>query len=267
MSRAIVLLLAGLLCTACGAKTFSEELGKLGYQRFQPPRKNIEAGTLVVLEKLPEGAVAVHPVCWRDQAFPGLTEAEPDPTASQAMKKKVEKTFKLEAEYVKQIKANVKYSQVEDISLTLQNVSVPEYSDADLLGKIGNRTANCAAAVRRRVEGKGQTVYTVLSVLRADVIYAVKGKSDIGGGAGLPPEVLEGLKLDLGGSVSSTTDQTIRGNALHWGLKPDVFNVAPPASGLGLVRVTEDALSPEARRELIIAPAALAADKSDADLL
>jgi hypothetical protein len=269
MSRAypaIVCGLAACVLAGCAPATFSKELAKLGYQRFQPPRIRIEPGTLIVIEEAGDGAISVQPVCWRDQAFPGIEEAVADPTFAQELKKNLEKTFELEAEYLDKIKANANYSRVDEITLTIQNASIPGYSDADLMGSIGDRSPRCTEAVRRREQTKGEDVYTVLSVLRADVVYTIGSTSEVGGKVKLPEELLEGLKVELGGSRKNAEDQTITGTQLHWGLKSDVFKVAPSPDSFGAwARVMDVALSEDQQEVVVRGNATLSSDRSDAD--
>jgi len=218
--------------TGCSTTTPTNVMNEHGFQRFQPPHKGIEPGTLVILEDIDEKAVAVTPVCWRQQAFPTLLAPKSNPAVEAEFRGEIADSFDLEAAYLE--RAQAKYPEIDEIEVRLANPSVLEYSDIALYEGIPSRSKVCLDAVAAR-EANGQTVYTILRVLKADVTYEVIGKDRTRYVRGkLPQKVLERIKTQIGGSTISAYDQTIKGNALHWGLKPDIIAFESfPDSGSG----------------------------------
>jgi len=241
-----------------------------GFQRFQPPHKTIEPGTLVVLENLGENVVSAIPVCWRHQAFPTLQAPKSNPTVELELRSKVGDTFNLEPAYLK--RAQAKYPDIDEIELRLSNYSVLEYSDAKLYEGIVSRSKPCQDAVAAR-EAKGETVYTVLRVLKADVTYHIIGKDRIRHKEGkLSQKVLEGLKAELGGSSISTYAQTIQGSALHWGLKPDIIAIETLTHAVAQDAVSPDVVATDAASSDVVAqdaasPDAVASDAASPDVV
>ena len=215
-----------------------------GFQRFQPPHKIIEPGTLIVIENVDEKVVSVIPVCWRQQAFPTLLTPKSNPTAELEFKNKVKDTYSLEPAYLQRVKA--KYPDVDEIELLLSNPSILEYPDAKLYEGIASRSNACKDAVTAR-EAKGDRVYTVLRVLKADATYKIIGEDRTRHVKGkLPQKVLEDLKKELGGSSISTFGQTIKGASLHWGLQPDIIAFESLPAAMAAAAATPDANPTEA---------------------
>ena len=239
------------LLTGC-MKPLNNVMNDHGFQRFQPPHKTIEPGTLIVLENVGEKVTSVIPVCWRQQAFPTLLAPKSNPTAEVELKSKIGDTFILETAYLERVKA--KYPDIDEIELRLSNPAVLEYPDAKLYEGIASRSKPCKDAVAAR-EAKGDRVYTVLKVLRADATYEIIGKDRTRHKAGkLPQKILEDLKAELGGSSISTYSQTIKGSSLHWGLQPDIIafeslpNIDPADAAVPDVEPA-DAAAPDVERE------------------
>ncbi|MEC4679518.1 MAG: hypothetical protein VST67_02315 [Nitrospirota bacterium] len=169
-------------------------------------------------------------------------------------------------------RAQAKYPDIDEIELRLSNYSVLEYSDAKLYEGIISRSKPCQDAVAAR-EAKGETVYTVLRVLKADVTYHIIGKDRVRHKEGkLSQKVLEGLKVELGGSSISTFGQTIQGSALHWGLKPDIIAVETLTDAVATDAVSPDAVASDAASPDVVAtdaasPDAVASDAVSADVV
>lgn len=251
------------LLPGCNELSVSDAIEKLGFQRFQPPRASIQPGTLVVIEKH-SGESIVSPVCWKEQAFPGLADPKPNPSIEQQIAKTVKQELNLEAGYLEKIKAQAKFGRVKDITLKLTNTSVPEYSDADMYAAFPSRLPACEQAVKAR-EDNNQIVYTAIQVIQADVTYMVKTDSSAGAGASLPPEILEDLKVELGGSIVNQLDQSISGMGLTWGLKPDIIALRRAPGGIAGVTIPAARLSEDARDSLVGVAAAMTDTMSDAD--
>lgn len=139
---------------------------------------------------------------------------------SSEIKSKFEPEFSLDASAVEKIKASAKYKEVESITLRLSNARVQEFSDADLFAALSSRTKQCRQAVAK-ARAANHEVFTVVAAFKADVLYKIEGSSNGQAGVTLPEELLEGLKVELGGKRVSEEAQTISGEDLVWGLKPD----------------------------------------------
>jgi len=188
-------------------------------------------------------------VCWPQQAFPGLVGPVTNKTATLEAKRRLERSFKIDAAYLKQLKASVNYNQISDISLTIKNAAVLEYSDGDLYAALPKRQQVCTQSITSEVALK-RKVLTVLQVLRADVSYHVVATTQAGASASIPETVLKGLQLNLGGSVVNTNDSTVIGDQLVWGIYPDQIGVRALPGAINTMMGREPKLGPEDRRNL-----------------
>ena len=227
----IVLVLAGCSQTFSLSPTpsLSQISNEYGFQRFQGTQTSLEPGTLITLEQSGEGLAEITPVCWRHQAFPALPPARPVSGAESDLKRQLGDWHDFEPAYLKNLQA--KFPEVEEIQLRLRNASVVENSAMELYQGLSARSQACQEVVAAR-EAKGETVYTILKVLRADVTYNVIGvdRSRIIGK--FPQKVLAKLKTELGGSSVSTFNQTIKGSGLQLAFQADII-------GTGLESLTE----------------------------
>jgi hypothetical protein len=237
-----------LLLSGC-ATNLSKEIGKLGFTPIQPPRSSLEPGTLIVIRDLPGGNYGLHAVCWPEQAFPGLVSPKTNLTTTLEAKKHLEQSFGINGAYLKSLKFNLGYTNLNDISITLSNVVVLEYSDGDLYGALTNRIVSCADAVTGESDMQ-RKVLTVLQVLKADVVYHVSYNRGANVGASIPDTVLKGLQVNLGGNMIDSNNSTIVGNQLIWGIYPDQIGVKKLPGIVGDVTAPLDKLSQADRAKL-----------------
>ena len=215
----VIVVLAG--CST----THSEISSDYGFQRLQAPQKVLEPGTLITYEESGEGVTAITPVCWRHQAFPRMRQAPAVPDAQSELRREFGDWYSLDTAYLENLQA--KFPEVEDIQLRLRNASVSQYSDAELYKGLSTRSQPCQDAIAAREDG-GETVYTVMKVLNADVTYQVIGVDRNRMRGKLPQKILERLKTELGGSSVSTFNQTITGTTHQVAFQPDIIGIAPP---------------------------------------
>ena len=213
-----------ILCSACSQmhSSLSEPSNEIGFQRLQTAQKNLEPGTVIAFEEAGEGMTAVIPVCWKHQAFPRLLSPQSDPEAVVGLKKEVDGWVDLETEYLDVLRT--KYPEVQNIQLLPQHASVSQYSGKALSEAVETRSQPCRDAVAAR-EANGESVYTVVKVLTADLTYKVIGEERDRMTGKLPHVLLERLKTDLGGSSVSTFNQTITGGRLPIAFKSDIIDL------------------------------------------
>jgi hypothetical protein len=251
----------------CGGHAdLASQLAEYGYLRVSPPRPTLSPGSLISVDQS-SGDAHVEVICWPDQAFPGIAAPRQSQTETRELKSNAEKQFSLEAGYLQAIKANAKYQSVEDITLTISNAQVLEYARADLYAKYAARTPECQQAVSD-YESSNKKVYTVIQALQADVNYHIATKTNVGAGAGLAKDALDGLAAELGGDSVNATDMTISGKGIFWGLLPDVIKPRPtrgpedPSLPLGPPLPAAD------RTQIVRLPALLGPDaRSAADIV
>ena len=267
----VIIVLAG--CSH--SQTLSQISNEYGFQRFQGPQKVLEPGTLIALEKSGESLATITPVCWRHQAFPSLRPARSVLGVESGLRRGLGDWHDLEPAYLKNLQ--VKFPNVENIQLRLRNASILENSDTELYKGLPTRLQSCQDAIATR-EANGETVYTILKVLKADVTYKVIGVERSRLKGKLPQKTLERLKVELGGSSVSTFDQTIMGATLHVAFQPDIIGMASPLAEAESLP-TSEAKSPSSsgehprisrlttaqRQSIIQRMAVLSRETSDAD--
>ncbi len=205
------------------SQTLSQISNDHGFQRLQTPQKNLEPGTLITYEESGASFAVINPVCWRHQAFPGMPPARSVSRAERDLIGELGDWHDLAPTYLEKIQET--FPQVDDIELRLANASVAQYSDTDLYKGLTTRSKPCQDAVVAR-EGNGETVYTILKVLNADVTYKVTGVDRNRMVGKLPQRTLERLKTELGGSSVSIFEQTIKGAKLQVAFQSDIIGIA-----------------------------------------
>ncbi len=204
------------------SQTLSQISNEHGFQRLQAPQKNLEAGTLITYEESGESFTVINPVCWRHQAFPGMPPARSVSRAEHDLMAEFGDWHDLAPTYLEKIQE--RFPKVDDIELRLANASVSQYSDTDLYKGLATRSKPCQDAVAAR-EDNGETVFTILKVLNADVTYKVTGVDRNRMVGKLPQRTLERLKTELGGSSVSIFEQTIKGAKLQVAFQPDIIGI------------------------------------------
>ena len=211
------------------SQTLSQISNEHGFQRLQAPQKNLEPGTLITYEESGESFAVITPVCWRHQAFPGMPPARSVSRAERDLIGEFGDWHDLAPTYLEKIQET--FPQVDDIELRLANATVAQYSDEELYKGLSTRSEPCQDAVLAR-EGSGETVYTILKVLNADVTYKITGVDRNRMVGKLPQRILERLKTELGGSSVSIFEQTIKGAKLQVAFQSDIIGIAGPATSL-----------------------------------
>lgn len=229
--------------------TLPREISKLGFVPLQPPRDKLQPGTLVVLRPLPGGHSGIRSICWPAQAFPGLVPPTTNNSATLVAKQHLEKTFSLGLDYLKRIKSDSKYSQVADISLTITDPLVVEYSSADLYEAISKRQSACNQSIADE-RADEEKVLTVVQVLRANVTYHITTDTRFSTTNVIPETLLKGLKVELGGSYVNTNDATISGSDMVWGILPDRIGVRTNSGAVVSTVVPGPKLSVAERKNL-----------------
>lgn len=215
----VILVLAGCSQTP----TLSQISNEHGFQRLQAPQRVLEPGTLITFDESSEGLTALTPVCWRHQAFPALRPAQRVSGAELNLRGQLGDWHSLDPAYLKNLQT--KFPEVEDIQLRLRNASILENSDTELYKGLSTRSQPCQDAIAAR-EANGETVYTTLKVLHADVTYKVIGVKRSRLVGKLPQKTLERLKTELGGLSVDTFNQTIEGATLQVAFQSDIIDLA-----------------------------------------
>jgi hypothetical protein len=204
------------LLSGCADKTLSETIEGFEYIELVPPTVLVPPGSIVAILK--PNPLSAELVCTSKQSLGADLAPEKSDSVAMEIKKKTTSTFKIDASYLEALKATGKYESVKDVKLTLSNVSVHELSTATLVEHKPNRPQACTTAIAVHRANK-QKVTMIKSVIRADVVYTVEFKDSVTLEVGLKKGLVKGLAADLGFTATETTETTIKGVGLIWGIR------------------------------------------------
>jgi len=191
-------------------------LGKLGYYEVTPPSRLYGPGTIITVEKLSTGALALHLACKvNGEALSSLWQKSM--TLDQRMVTNIEQQFDSEASASSALTARGNGKRIRDVDVSLLNVSVLTMADEDLLDvRRQYMTDHCRETVIFNLNQKARVCQTE-EVLQADVVYSFKFDDD--------PKSDEKLELteQFAGSVGITNQVSranqVRGDDLYLGVK------------------------------------------------
>lgn len=207
-----------LISCLAGCSTLGETMGKYGYNELRPPSRLVPPGTVV--ELLSQNPDVLDIVCIQKTSLGSDFAVPSSPTYNQDLVEAVSKTFDIDADYLKKIKANAKFSSVKNIKLTVSNASVSQLSADAVYASVVHRTEPCQNAIDDYLKDD-RKVTMVTSILQADVFYEVEFDTKAGGNAQVDEELLKGLALELGAQYSNSGKEKITGEGLFWGIRND----------------------------------------------
>lgn len=215
MSTLVIVVL--MFCVA-GCSTLGKAMGKYGYNELRPPSRLVPPGTVV--EVLSQNPDVLDIVCEQSTSLGSDFAVPSSPTYNQDLVQAVSKTFDIDADYLKKIKADAKFSSVKNIKLTVSNASVSQLSADAVYASVVHRTDSCQRAIDDYLKDN-RKVSMVTSILQADVHHEVEFETKAGGNAQVDEELLKGLAVKLGAQYSNTGREEITGEGLFWGIRND----------------------------------------------
>lgn len=212
------LILCALNLTACPG--IGELLRGYGYTEVRPPSTLLAPGTMVWVRSAKPFTAGI--ICTQKASLGPSFVPMASVTASSDLSKQSSKEFNLDAAYMEILKADAQFSDVSSLTARLDNATIFEVNDVDILNSIVDREPACSAAIKMRSEA-GYHVSMISSALQADVVYSVKWNINSKLDASAKVAVVQNLAVELGLSGSHVSDQNISANGLYWGIVDDAF--------------------------------------------
>lgn len=211
LGAVLIVLVVG--CDATLGKTI-RDYG--GYSELRPPMTLVPPGTVIELKQL--DPVVLEIVCSQTASLGKDFRVPESPTYNQSLVQAVSKTFNVDADYLKQIKIDAKYSSVKNIQLTVSNAMVAQLSADTVYASVIHRKPECQRAIDDYLDDK-RTISMITSILKADVAYSIQFDESLG--VTSKEEILKGLATQLGARHESIDGNRITGYGLFWGIKDD----------------------------------------------
>lgn len=217
-----VLLLA--LMGNAGCPRASDFMRLYGYTEIRPPSKILTPGTMVLITN--KSPFEARVICDVEDSVGDVTLTRSQ-TASGLLKQMQGKQSSLDASVMGLVKENSAYKHVQNIDVTLDNVSILEITDANILEALGARSQSCEHAVRQRLK-QGYTITMISSALVADVKYTIHWATEATQELSVDDKMglMHDLSLTLGGKAEQVTDASIYAKGLIWGVRDDEFLAA-----------------------------------------
>ena len=236
MSRIVHCLIAISISVGCGGPKVGAEIGGFvrenGYADPKPASNLLEPGTVVYRKETTPLVYGI--ACTARSAFgDGIGSAVKNADAANAsIISKMQRKFKLDAEYQKQIQASVGAGYLKDITLDLSDVHVLSLPANEVFDRVNSRTPGCTKAIEFFAQ-RAQPVSVVTEVLKANVLYTIAFNESVAANVGAQLQAVQGLAAQLGADASTATQGTIKGTGLFWGLRDDasLATVAPDKPG------------------------------------
>lgn len=221
-----------------GCPNMDGALALYGYLPLKPPSILLQPGTMLYSRK--GGIFGV--VCGPRASLGAHWRPNHSPTSSSDLQKVRGQHFRLEGDFVDQIKANTKFSSLHSISVTVDDASLVELNDTDVIENVRYRSQACTDAIRGRI-ANGYSVTMVSSGLVASLTYRVSWDTSVELGAKAKLDAMQALSLELGGGASCVDESLIRAHNLMIGIRDDTY----------LARVSApDILPPKGQHEAIL---------------
>ena len=209
--------LIGLLLQGC-SNPFGEVIEDYGYYELQTPNTLYPPGTVVEIKK--SKPMALDIVCEQKASLGTDFKALESDTYNREFIKKLNKSFAISADNLKQIKGNVKLEKIKNIKLKFSNTTILQLSAATVYENVVHITPSCQEAIKDYLDEK-RNVTMITSVLKADVEYNVDFEKEAGLSIEAKEEILKGLAAELGIGFKLSGEDQILGNGLFWGIQHD----------------------------------------------
>ncbi|MCS6297540.1 MAG: hypothetical protein H8K09_15000 [Nitrospira sp.] len=203
-------------------------LAEYGFTAIRPPSLLTPPGTVVHVRHSSPYEVGI--VCSTIGAVGESTKWHESDSNSSTLAQKASGTFDVTANYLSLIKGEAKYQSVKNIKATLRNVKVLAIYDEDIVAGLKKQSDNCKTAMKAKLDSK-TPMTMVESALQADVVYSVDFEDSVSLTGEEKNAILQGLSLALSAKADTTTNYSLLGTGLYWGLvdDPSKINFFKPA--------------------------------------
>lgn len=221
------LILCALNLTACPG--IGALLRGYGYTEVRPPSTLLAPGTMVWVRSSDPFTAGI--ICTQKASLGPNFVPMASATATSDLSKSSTKEFNVDAAYMEILKADAQFSDISSLTARLDNATIFEANDVDILNSVVDRDPSCSAAVKMRADG-GYHISMISSALQADVVYSVKWNVTTKLDASAKVAVVQNLSAELGLGGSHVSDQGISANGLYWGIIDDAFlaHLSEPAA-------------------------------------
>ena len=185
------------------------------FTELQPPSKLLAPGTIIYIES--ESPLRVGIVCTAQNALGADLPVLSSATVSQEAQSALGRGFGVAGDFMTRIRANVEYSKIQAIHITLSNVKVSELALDQAMERAEQRTEGCKRAIDTLVEAE-KSIAMITKVLEADVHYSFEFDRQAGAEAKAQSATIAGLAAELGARSQTATETTLQGDALYWGI-------------------------------------------------
>lgn len=144
------------------------------------------------------------------------------PTSSSELKRVRGQNFKVSGEMLDQIKADAKFNAVRSIIVTVDDASLIELDDTDVIENIRYRSEACREAIQGRVKN-GYAVTMVSSGLQASLTYRVTWDASAQMDVKAKLDAMQALSAELGGGATCVDETSIRATNLMIGIRDDTY--------------------------------------------
>lgn len=195
--------------------SLGQVIKQLGFTELQPPSKLLAPGTIIYIES--ESPLRVGIVCTAENALGADLPVLSSATVSQEAQSALGRGFGLAGDFLTRIRANVEYSKIQAIHISLSNVKVSELALDQAMERAEQRTEGCKRAIDTLVEAE-KSIAMITRVLEADVHYSFEFDRQAGAEAKAQSATIAGLAAELGARSQTATETTVQGDALYWGI-------------------------------------------------
>lgn len=220
--RRILCLAFGLVgCAAC--PPLGSVMRAYGYTELKPPSNLLQPGAIVyVIKKKPFVAGII---CGPRASLGSGWKPNQSVTAMSQLKRVDGKSFNLDLPLLESIRADARFSSIKTIVMTLSNPELYELDDVEVLENQVHRSPACRQAIAARL-AQGYKVTMVSSGLKGDVVYSAQWHTEATMSAKAKIDAMGLLALELGGSATGVSENTITAKGLIWGIKDDAYLAA-----------------------------------------
>ena len=225
-------ILLGLLAVVLGGAGSDECFGgcsgsgqmmrRYGYTEVSPPSNLFQPGAVVAISHRRPFTACL--VCGPRASLGPSLQVHQSPTAQAVSQKMNGRNFRMQAMYLEAIRADARFSSVNNVSMTLNNAHIVEINDTDVMEGVANRSEVCKRSIQARL-ARGYRITMIQSALSGDVVYRVSCNSEVQMDAKAKLNMMDQLAVELGGGATSVSAEEIRAQDLVWGIRDSDYLV------------------------------------------
>lgn len=199
------------------SRTLHDVLEKYGYAELNPASQLAAPGTIVVIDKNKDGVMNVICPCVNAFGETVATKYRESPTVDISITQELQESLSLDLQGYKAGGA-IGFKAVKMIELKLTNVKLLELPDDAVIELLNNRSTACKNVIDVRKK-QGKPISMIKKVIQADAEYKISFQTTVN--ENVKSEILDSIKLELGGSSVDSETNRVVGKALYWGFDDD----------------------------------------------